>query len=566
MKLSLTSSDRILTPRSTHYLGTQGATYPRIFIFVLSALLVHVVISLLLSNPFGLELFSDAGDYVTLAKSLANTGQYKLISLPGEPDHTKYPVLFPWILSLVWRAAPSFPANVTYMHWVVILFSTGFLFVLALLLSRLSILDRRRQLFLVGLCALNPALIYASTTIMSEAPYLFFSSLALVMLIELDKRPGSHTFLFLSAVCLVSAFLVRVAGMTLLGASVLHLAFKKRWMDASKLAALTMTMLWPWFYWCHTHNETNRFPEYVFNTNYLSDFRQILEARGLGDFLSKNIIVMLIGIPKSLFYPFQSDLRTLTYFTAWIGLPTLALLFLGFLRCFKGGVNRTIHWYCLTYLAMLLIWPYPSGERLLLPLLPFFYLFLSTEVLEIASHARMHFRSNSPPPRRWNLRALFLVPLVLLIAAGLASLTFHTLRFYLRTAEDVKTYEDRSKELMASVQWLREHTQSSDSVMAYFYPIYFLQTGRKTAPISFDPKRKLLEPRFLDAPIQKHQIKYLVVGDSDFGVYTPDVVRAMRQELRRVITSPKGPVFQRVFKSEQGKYEIYAIRNERSGL
>jgi len=58
----------------------------------------------------------------------------------------------------------------------------------------------------------------------------------------------------------------------------------------------------------------------------------------------------------------------------------------------------------------------------------------------------------------------------------------------------------------------------------------------------------------------------LVVGDSDFGVYTPDVVRAMRQELRRVITSPKGLVFERVFKGEQGKYEIYRIRNETLGL
>jgi 4-amino-4-deoxy-L-arabinose transferase-like glycosyltransferase len=534
----------------------------RVYVFALSALLVHMSISFFLSNPFGLELFSDAGDYVTLAKSLATTGEYRLISLPGEPYHTKYPILFPWILSLLWRLAPNFPSNVVYMHWVVIAFSAGFLSLLIFLLPKLSVLDRQRQLLVIGLCALNPALIYASTTIMSEAPYLFFSCLALLMLIELDQRPGSRTFLFLSAICLAFTFLVRVAGITLLGASLLHLALRKKWMDASKLATLTMTILSPWFYWCHIHNETNRFPEYVFNTNYLSDFTQLLETRGFGDFLGKNIIYILIGIPKLLFYPFQSDLHIITYLTAWAGLPTLALLFLGFLRCFRGNVNRIIHWYSLVYLVMLLMWPYPSGERLLLPLLPFFYLFVSTEVLEIARRARIHFKSNTVVFGRWNPRVLFLIPLALLIAAGLLSLGLHAVKFGLGAMEDVRLYEARNKEMTESIQWLKKQTHPSDSMMAYFYPTYYLHTGRKTAPVSFDPKRKLLEPHFIDTSIRRHRIKYLVNGDSDFGVYTPDVVQAMRRELRRLITSPEGLVFESVFKSEQGKYEIYSIRNK----
>src|SRR5262245_45870173 len=203
-------------------------------VFLLTALVAHLVISFLLSNPFGLELFSDAGDYVTLAESLATTGKYKLISLPGEPYHTKYPILFPWILSLVWRVAPSFPSNIAYMHWVVIFFSTGSLLLLTSLLPKLSVSDNQRLVLVIGLCALNPASTYASTTVMSEAPYLFFSYLALVMVVELDRRPGSRAFLFLSAVCMASTFLVRVVGMTLLGASVLNLVLKRRCMDASK--------------------------------------------------------------------------------------------------------------------------------------------------------------------------------------------------------------------------------------------------------------------------------------------------------------------------------------------
>jgi hypothetical protein len=530
-------------------------------VFILIVVLLHGVISFFLFNPFGLELFSDTGDYLTLAKSLATTGEYRLISLPGQPYHTKYPILFPWILSLVWRIAPSFPSNITLMHLVIIAFNVGFLCLLGFLLPKISDLTVQGQLIIIGLCALNPGLIYSSTTIMSEAPFLFFSYLTILMLIELDQKPGSHTFLFLSAVCLAFTYLIRVAGIALLCASVLHFVLKRKSMDAAKLAMLTMAILSPWFYWCHIHNETSRFPEYVFNTNYLSDFRQLLETRGLGDFLAKNTIYILIGIPKLLSYPFQSDLGIITRLTAWLGLPALVLLLFGFLRSFRGKAHRIAHWYSLFYLAMLLVWPYPSGERLLLPLLPLFYLFISSEVLEIARRARVQLKSNTAS-RRWNPGTLYLIPLVLLLIAGMLSLGLHTAKFVVGTVEDVRSYKARNKDMAESMQWLQEQTQPSDPVMAYFYPIYYLHTGRKTAPMSFDPKRRLIEPQFIEWPIRKHHIKYLVFGDSDFGVYTSDVVRAMRQELRREIASPNGLMFERTFKSEQGKYEIYRIRDE----
>src|SRR2546422_849292 len=83
------------------------SNYP---IFVVALILLHVLVCSLLLNTSGLEPISDEAVYVTLAKSLATTGEYKLISLPGHPDHTKYPVLYPWLLSLVWRASPDFPA------------------------------------------------------------------------------------------------------------------------------------------------------------------------------------------------------------------------------------------------------------------------------------------------------------------------------------------------------------------------------------------------------------------------------------------------------------------------
>ncbi|MCC7174078.1 MAG: hypothetical protein IT159_02695 [Bryobacterales bacterium] len=49
--------------------------------------------------------------YLAAARSLAEGQGYRQWNLSGEPYQTKYPVLYPWLLSRIWTAAPAFPAN-----------------------------------------------------------------------------------------------------------------------------------------------------------------------------------------------------------------------------------------------------------------------------------------------------------------------------------------------------------------------------------------------------------------------------------------------------------------------
>src|SRR5262245_30496635 len=62
--------------------------------------------------------FHDDGIYLVTAKSLAEGQGYRIISIPGDPPQTKYPVLFPWVLSIVWRVYPSFPDNLPWLKLV----------------------------------------------------------------------------------------------------------------------------------------------------------------------------------------------------------------------------------------------------------------------------------------------------------------------------------------------------------------------------------------------------------------------------------------------------------------
>ena len=69
----------------------------------------------------------DDGIYVVTARSLAVTGEYRITSLPGEPNQRKYPIVFPAMLAAVWRIAGNFPANIVWLKAVSLLAGAVFL-------------------------------------------------------------------------------------------------------------------------------------------------------------------------------------------------------------------------------------------------------------------------------------------------------------------------------------------------------------------------------------------------------------------------------------------------------
>src|SRR5215468_8168377 len=96
-------------------------------LLALLILIAAAVIYWTIVNPDRFGGFHDDGIYVTTAKSLASGNGYRIISLPGEPAETKYPPLYPFLLSLVWRAKSSFPENLLPVLCLSIAATLGFL-------------------------------------------------------------------------------------------------------------------------------------------------------------------------------------------------------------------------------------------------------------------------------------------------------------------------------------------------------------------------------------------------------------------------------------------------------
>src|SRR5580700_5193491 len=65
----------------------------------------------------------DDGLLFSSAKSLARGDGYRIPSLPENPYQTKYPPLYPALLSLIWRANADFPQNLrpaAALSWVIL--------------------------------------------------------------------------------------------------------------------------------------------------------------------------------------------------------------------------------------------------------------------------------------------------------------------------------------------------------------------------------------------------------------------------------------------------------------
>ena len=55
--------------------------------------------------------YQDDSIYLSSAKALAQGQDYVIPSFPGTPRQTKYPILYPYLLSWIWKLNPVFPDN-----------------------------------------------------------------------------------------------------------------------------------------------------------------------------------------------------------------------------------------------------------------------------------------------------------------------------------------------------------------------------------------------------------------------------------------------------------------------
>jgi len=198
--------------------------------------------AVLMAEAFDPRVYNggDNALYWALAKSLAESGEYRDLGAPGQPFETSIPWGFPAALAIGMKVLPDGTAPEAYVHlkaipWFSML---GGLLCLWLLLQHLLRGHRTLALLVMLLCVVNYRLIVYAALILTEAPYLLLSMGCLLAFEWYRNRVPTRWWGILpSATLAASAYLVRPAGVALVAALLGYLVLSRRW------TALVATLL-----------------------------------------------------------------------------------------------------------------------------------------------------------------------------------------------------------------------------------------------------------------------------------------------------------------------------------
>jgi hypothetical protein len=212
--------------------------------------------------------YHDDGVYAVTAKSLAEGKGYRIISLPDAPFQTKYPILFPYLLSWIWKLAPQWPANVPYLKMVPLVSGVGWLWTSWLLIRRCGMPRAALTMMLIALAA-SPWIIFLSTSLMSETLFALLMTATILMLYEPKPKGSASRAACLAGILAGSSLLVRATGVPVVVAGLLYLLSQHRWKDLNYFAVSAILVSLPWLVWVSNHSQVlGASDSYYAATNY----------------------------------------------------------------------------------------------------------------------------------------------------------------------------------------------------------------------------------------------------------------------------------------------------------
>jgi len=534
----------------------------------LSCILVIYLVSVFRFNP--LDLFGTTHDdslYFSSAKAIASHQGYILPSVPGGPIATKYPILYPWILSWVWRWNPSFPSNLTDAVALTATFGVIFLAATFLFLRRLEGIGDSAALLLTFLIALHPVVLYYSASVLSDV---LFAALALLAMLTADRAmepdaTGARTAgcAFLTGLSiLMRAFGVPVAA-GILAAAVARRAWRQIAIFCGVLVPFGSAVVWRWIFAPPAvplgSDGVPRGPGFVgawiYYTSYQGFWKlSVPDAHILWAMLKNNAILILRSPSDYFLAPL---LARGTIAGAALMLLVTAGIFAGVVRQSQERGWKPIHWVFPFYAALTLVWNYPNTGRFFFLFLP---LFAGGLWFEAKHFLALSFRTiTRSHPRSQRTLAGILAFVVGAIICGLAlNYADGARRVMAETAGKRSILLPEKRE---AYEWLSCCTSRADVVIAYEDASLYLYSGRQSMrPVVF-PTSGLFDPAYIQESLAHitdvaHVIgaRYWLIADDDFGMEWDTATFPGR--MREMELEQKLPV---VFQSRNGHVRIYKI-------
>ena len=414
-----------------------------------------------------LSAMNDDGIYMVCAKSLAEGAGYRILSLPKEPFETKYPPLYPWVLSLLWRINPDFPSNLhlfTFFSWALLPASTA----LAWVLYREMGLGFVHRTILCAVIALSPNMALLGILLLSDLTFCCFLFLALI-LAERAAKPESRLWMAFAAGMIAGvAYLTKSAAIAFLVSAPLCYAIRKQYQRALAFAAGMTPFVLLWSLWARLHILHGTDLVTLYYTDYVGMYFYDLHWADLALLLSSNTVTIVNAI-SGLFIYTES-------FPVWLNLLSFVLA----LACISGTIRLAKRFDILHYpvfaclFAMTLVaWNYPPTARFVVPLFPLIAAGLAIEL----DHLRgMIVATLKRPGIAERSVALVLSAAICLFFCFVAVRA--RLKLYDHFPGWVEGYRTLLMESRLAYDWIDRKTPSNATFLADRDTFLYLHTGR----------------------------------------------------------------------------------------
>ena len=297
----------------------------------------------------------DDGLYLVGAKSFATGQGHRIISLPGSPWQTKYPPLYPLLLSVVWRVWPDFPENLklaTVLSW---LFLPPLLLLVRVLYRRYGFRTRWVWL-LIGCLALNPYMALFSRSLLSELPFT-------VLLLGVFLTHGRSAAI--AGLLAGLAFLTRTAGLPLLIVMPAWFAMKREFRNAAIFATVMLIFVSGWTLWAGQHRPGLIEPYLMYYLDYVGYELFNVTPQNFHLYVWRNVDAILTALAVPVL-PIAESIWT-KILAQTIGVAMI----IGVYRLAKEREQvRPYAIFGALFCGMLAVWHYPPNGRFLFPLFP----------------------------------------------------------------------------------------------------------------------------------------------------------------------------------------------------
>lgn len=427
-------------------------------------------------SPYVVGVFHDDGVYALLAKAIATGRGFHHLGLPGAPAATHYPPLYPLLLAVVWRIAPSFPENIGAMLGLnALLVGAAAFGAYAYLERRLAWRTDAAALAAVSVMLMSPVLALSSA-VLSEP--LFIAGLwpALLLAERAADQGGTHD----ERIAAVNAgaaigllMLVRTQAIALLCALLVVLVVRRRASQALILASVVFALVVPWQLWTALATPAVPAPLRGSYGSYVGWFLSGMREGGA----SFALATMRANVSE-LWLLLQD--RVLPGSGTLLRVPAMLTLLGAMLLGGRRLLSRapvTVY-FLAAYLGIVLVWPYEPWR--------FVWAVWPLLLILAAEGARVAWEFSRTTSRRLACAVVVALPAVATIRTEVVA---YTSRSWAVPAKQA------GESIAPLVQWVGRNTRPADIVLCEGEQVVSLFTGRVAAPTMAFTAREYVVPR-----------------------------------------------------------------------